>query len=78
MSKFVWGASYLPWFWLAHVDPSNGVIDKAHPTYDAEGNITSIGALAERTLDLILAHPEKSPETEPTEHSGKLPLSSRQ
>jgi len=20
MSKFVWGASYLPWFWLAHID----------------------------------------------------------
>ena len=59
MSKFVWGASYLPWFgWLMSTRPMVSLTRQ--PTYYAEGNMTSMGALAARTLDLIFAHPEKA------------------
>ena len=59
VSKFAWGASYLPWFgWLMSTRPMVSLTRR--PTYDAEGNMTSIGALAARTLDLVLAHPEKA------------------
>jgi cytochrome P450 len=59
MSKFAWGASYLPWFgWLMSTRPMVSLTRRS--TYDAEGNMTSIGALVAWTLDLVLAHPEKA------------------
>jgi benzoate 4-monooxygenase len=58
-SKFAWGASYLPWFgWLMSTRPMVSLTRR--PTYDAEGRMVSIGVLAVRVLDLILAHPEKA------------------
>jgi len=41
-------------------------------------NSLSFSSLAARPLTLYLLIPEKAPETEPTEHSEKLPLSFRQ
>jgi benzoate 4-monooxygenase len=61
-SKLAWGASLLPWFgWLMSTRPMVQLTRR--PTYDVEGNMTSIAALATQTRDLILGHPERALES---------------
>ena len=62
--------------WLMSTRPMVSLTRR--PTYDAGGNMTSVGALTARTLGPYTYSSRESPETEPTEHSEKLPLSSRQ
>jgi len=59
LSKLAWGAALLPWFgWLMSTRPMVSLTRR--PTYDSEGNLTSIAALAANTRDVIFDHPEKA------------------
>ena len=59
MSKFAWGASMVPWLgWLMSTRPM--VALSRRPTKDAEGNLVGVAAFANRTRDILLAHPEKT------------------
>jgi len=58
MSKFGWGAAYLPWFGWA-MSTRLMVYLTRRPTYDAEGNMTDLVALARQTRELILSHPDR-------------------
>jgi cytochrome P450 len=58
MSKFAWGAAYLPWFgWF--MSTRLMVYLTRRPTYDADGNMTGLAALATQTRELILSHPDR-------------------
>jgi len=58
LSKLAWAAALLPWFgWLMSTRPMVALTRR--PTYDPEGNLRSIAALAANTRDLTFAHPEK-------------------
>ena len=62
LSKYAWGAALLPWFgWLMSTRPM--VYLSRRPTYDSDGHLTSIAALAAATRDVALAHPEKALES---------------
>ena len=56
MSKFSWGAAYLPWFGWA-MSTRLMVYLTRRPTYNAEGNTTGLAALATQTRERILGHP---------------------
>ncbi len=59
ISKYAWGAGLLPWLgWLMSTRPM--VFLSRRPTYDKQGNLTGIAALADHTRDVILAHPERA------------------
>ena len=59
LSKLAWGTSLLPYFgWLMSTGPMVSLTRR--PTYNAQGDMTSIAALAARTRDLIFAHPEQA------------------
>ena len=58
LSKMAWGTSLLPYFgWLMSTRPM--VYLTRRPTYDAQGDMTSIAALVARTRDLMFAHPDR-------------------
>ncbi|KAL9117443.1 MAG: hypothetical protein Q9187_006023 [Circinaria calcarea] len=62
ISKFAWAGSLLPWLgWLMATRPM--VYLTRRPTYDSEGNLTSIAAIVSRTRDLIFANPERALES---------------
>ena len=62
LSKFAWGGSLLPWLgWLMATRPM--VYLTRRPTYDSQGNLTSIAAFASRTRELVFAHPERALES---------------
>ena len=55
LSKMAWGGSLLPYLgWLMSTRPM--VFLTRRPTYDTQGNMTSIAALAERIRDLVFVH----------------------
>jgi benzoate 4-monooxygenase len=57
MSKFGWGASYVPLLaWLMSTRPMQKMIRK--PTFNAAGNLTGVGALAARAKLLLLEQPK--------------------
>ncbi len=58
-SKVAWGASLLPWLgWLMSTSP---VVELTRrPTFDAQGRLTGIAALASRTQDIVIHHHEQS------------------
>ena len=59
ISKMSWGCSLLPWFgWLMSTRPMVALTRK--PTFDEEGNMTGMGALAFQTRTLVLERPEKA------------------
>ena len=59
LSKMAWGTSLLPYLgWLMSTRPMVFLIRR--PTYDAQGDLTGIAALAARTRDLIFTHPDKA------------------
>jgi hypothetical protein len=58
MSKFAWGAAYLPWFGWA-MSTRLMVYLTRRPTYNAEGNTTGLAALATQTRERILSHPDR-------------------
>ena len=62
ISKLAWGAALLPWFgWVMSTRPM--VYLARRPTYDSEGNLTSVAALAGSTRDLTFAHAERALES---------------
>ena len=59
IDKWAWGASLLPWLgWLMSTRPMQRL--SRRPNLDAEGNLTSVAALAADSRDLVLVHPEKA------------------
>ncbi|MCJ1306715.1 hypothetical protein MMC25_000358 [Agyrium rufum] len=62
ISKMSWGCNLLPWLGrLMRTAPMVALMRK--PTFDEDGNMNGIAALAAQTQDLILAHPEKALES---------------
>lgn len=58
-AKYAWAGSLLPW--LRRLTATRPMIYLTRrPTYDSEGNLTSIPALAARTRDLVFVHPERA------------------
>ncbi|MCJ1465370.1 hypothetical protein MMC07_003988 [Pseudocyphellaria aurata] len=59
ISKMAWGTSLLPLFgWLMSTRPMSRLTRR--PTFDEQGNLTSIAAMIADTRDLALVHPEKA------------------
>jgi benzoate 4-monooxygenase len=59
MCKMAWGGSLLPWFgWLMSTRFMTKIIQR--PTYDTQGNMIGLGALAALTRDMVTLHPEQA------------------
>ncbi|MCJ1387122.1 hypothetical protein MMC17_010251 [Xylographa soralifera] len=64
ISKWAWATSMVPWFrWLMSTRPMVALTRR--PSKDTEGNIVGVTAFVNRTLDILLTHPEKTLESSP-------------